>query len=92
MSANEHNATLDYARALSVLTADQKILLTNNDQLGVGILYRASRYFEAHCGLVVIKDQLYRHDRQTGGDMQRMRSAVSHIYCAVLADSNDFFL
>eukprot|EP01043_Picozoa_sp_COSAG02_P034261 COSAG02_NODE_2387_length_8986_cov_12.395184_1_plen_118_part_00 len=35
------------------------------------------RYFEAHCGLVVIKDQLYRHDLQTAGDMQRLRSAVS---------------
>ena len=34
------------------------------------------RYFEAHCGLVVIKDQLYRHDLQTAGDMQRLRSAV----------------
>ena len=48
------------------------------DQLCIGILCGVSRYFEAHCGLVVIKDQLYRHNRQAGGDMQRLRSAVSH--------------
>ena len=34
-------------------------------------------YFEAHCGLVVIKDQIHRHTED--GDLERLRSAAEQL-------------